>query len=131
MKKINLKNLERQKSEIIESIWQDLQFFMIDFQGFYDFFINCSPFQFPVRNSAGGGLLAALPRSPPPSRNQNQVWDMITLFLINFYMLCGIIRIGSIPADNIPVANFVFGSLRYDVVYNLDGALNNFFACIL
>ena len=38
-------------------------------------------------------------------------------------MLCRIVPRDSIPADKIPVGNFVYASLRYDVVYNLDGAL--------
>ena len=38
-------------------------------------------------------------------------------------MLCRIVPTDSIPADKIPVGNFVYASLRYDVVYNLDGAL--------
>ena len=34
-----------------------------------------------------------------------------------------IIPTDSIPADNMPVGNFVRGSLPYNVVYNLDEAL--------
>jgi len=40
-----------------------------------------------------------------------------------FWVLCRIIPKGSLPADNIPVGNVVCGSLRYDMVYNLDRAL--------
>jgi len=38
-------------------------------------------------------------------------------------MLCRILPSDSIPAGNIPVGNIVGGFFRYDVVYNLAGAL--------
>ena len=52
---------------------------------------------------------------------QNQITARHSTFR---QVLCRIVPSDSIPAENIPVGPFVCGSLRYDVVNNLDGGLN-------